>query len=182
MPVGLLEQTRATLGFTDLTIVSKIGTMFRDEPDAAEATLMNYSELQFILAEAANRGLISGGDAAAQAYYEEGIATSFEFWNTAMPANYLTQPAVAYNGSNALELIIQQKWLANFLVGFEGWLDFRRTGLPALPEPLDNTNSGEVPSRFFYPNEEQLLNTANWQEAVNRMGGSDNINTKVWWE
>lgn len=181
MPVGLLEQTRATLGFTDLTIVSQVGTMFRNQPDVAEATLMNYSELQFILAEAAAKGLIPGGDAAAQAYYEEGITRSFEFWEAEMPAGYLSQPGVSYNAASAMELILQQKWLANFMVGFEGWLDFRRTGLPALREPLDNTNNGSVPSRFFYPNEEQLLNTGYYNEAVTRIGGDD-INVRVWWE
>ena len=182
MPVGLLEQTRAQLGFTELNHVSKVGTMFREQPDAAEATLMSYSELQFVLAEAAHKGLISGGDAAANMYYEQGITSSFNFWGAEIPSDYLSRDGVAFGSGETLELILTQKWLANFLVGYEGWLDYRRTGYPALPDPMDNSNNGKVPSRFFYPNEEQLLNTDNWQAAVDRMGGSDDINYSVWWE
>jgi hypothetical protein len=38
---------------------------------------MSYAELQFILAEAAQKGYIPGGDAAAEVYYLEGIWSSY---------------------------------------------------------------------------------------------------------
>jgi hypothetical protein len=42
-------------------------------------------------------------------------------------------------------------------------------------------NEGRMPVRYRYPVTVQNLNTENYQEAVDRMGGDD-INVKVWWE
>ena len=50
---------------------------------------------------------------------------------------------------------------------------------------IDNRNptaAGEVPSRFYYPTDEQALNQENYQAAVDRHGGTDDINTPLWWE
>ena len=83
------------------------------------------------------------------------------------------------------ELLIYVKLILNSYLGYEAWFDFLRTGLPVQNQLLDNRNPsapGEVPSRFYYPEDEQALNTANYQEAIKRQGGEDNINTKLWWE
>jgi hypothetical protein len=50
-----------------------------------------------------------------------------------------------------------------------------------LPKGKDLLNNGLMPVRFPYPTTVQSTNTANYEKAVERMGG-DNINTKVWWE
>lgn len=97
----------------------------------------------------------------------------------------MQQTGIAFNSDNAMEQIMQQKWMSLFMVGYEAWFDFLRTGLPVQNQLLDNRNPsapGEVPSRFYYPEDEQALNTANYQEAIKRQGGEDNINTKLWWE
>ncbi|MDD3736947.1 MAG: SusD/RagB family nutrient-binding outer membrane lipoprotein, partial [Bacteroidales bacterium] len=47
----------------------------------APATYMDYAEVQFILAEAALKGWISGGPAAAKNYYEAGVRASMEKWS-----------------------------------------------------------------------------------------------------
>lgn len=44
--------------------------------DAAPAWLLDYSEVQFILAEAALKGYISGGEDAARTYYENAVTSS----------------------------------------------------------------------------------------------------------
>jgi hypothetical protein len=44
---------------------------------------MHYSELQFILAELAFKGIITGN---AQAYYEKGVQSAIEQWGLTMPA------------------------------------------------------------------------------------------------
>lgn len=44
-------------------------------------TFMEFSEINFIAAEAAQRGLIPGGEAAAKQYYEEGIRASMHRWS-----------------------------------------------------------------------------------------------------
>lgn len=155
---------------------STLGVIFRDQPAGVNAVIMLYSELQFALAEAAQRGLITGS---AQQYYEAGIRASFEYYNVPLPANYLTQTSVAYNGS--LEQIITQKWLASMLVGYEGWFNFRRTGFPALTPAIDNTNNDLIPVRYRYPDTEKAVNPSNYNTASARIGG-DTYDSKGWWE
>ena len=179
MPNGLSEDNASTYNGGARNVSRLNQPLFFDSPNSVKAALMQYAEVQFILAEAAQRGMITGD---AQTYYENGIAASFEYWETEqdIPA-YLSQPGVAYDGE--LETIITQKWLASFLVGYEAWYDFRRTGFPSviIPGP-DNVNEDEVPVRFMYPSVEQTLNGDNYESAVAAMGGDDNINVKGWWE
>lgn len=155
---------------------STLGAIFRDQPAGVNAVIMLYSELQFALAEAAERGLITGS---AQNYYEEGIRASFAYYNVAMPATYLSQTNVAYSGR--IEQIITQKWLASMLVGYEGWFNFRRTGFPVLTPAIDNTNNDLIPVRYRYPDTEKAVNSENYNAGSLLMGG-DTHNGKGWWE
>lgn len=164
-----------SLGQYNLAEYSTLGTIFREQPAGVNAVIMTYSELQFALAEAAQKGWISGS---AQNYYEAGIQASFAYYNTPLPSNYLTQSGVAWTGD--LSQIITQKWLASMLVGYEGWLNYRRTGFPALNVGLDNLNNDQVPVRYRYPDTEKAVNTTHYNEAVARMGG-DSYNEKSWW-
>lgn len=168
----------ATRGNYDFSEISLPGEIFREQPDGVDAVFMRSSEVQFALAEAAEKGWI---DAAPEAFYEEGIRSEFEYFGLPLPPGYLTQSAVALNGQDVLKKIITQKWLASMLVGYEGWLEYRRTGFPALMIAAENLNNDRLPVRYLYPSPEQALNAANYQEAVNRMGG-DNLNAKGWWE
>lgn len=178
---GLLNgQNRETIAAQgiDLNDISLFGFIFRDIPDGVDAQFMQYAELQFALAEAAARGYITGD---ARTYYEAGIAASFAYWGAALPADYLTRPAVALNGTNDLDRILTQKWLSLINCGHEAWLEVRRTGIPALKPGPDNLNDGRYPVRYLYPESEQATNAANYQAASARMGGDD-INSKGWWE
>ena len=74
-----------------------------------------------------------------------------------------------------------QKTLALWNVDYQGWFDYRRTGLPELEAGPDNENQGLYPVRFLYPSSEQTLNEINYKAAVEAIGG-DNINAKGWWE
>jgi len=38
-----------------------------------------------------------------------------------------------------------------------------------------------MPSRFTYPDNQQIKNTENYMEAIQMIEG-DNINSKVWWD
>lgn len=179
LPNGLSENNASTFNGGASNVSRLNQSFFYDSPNSVEAPLMQYAELQFILAEAAQRGLISGD---ARAYYEAGIQASFDFWNTDQDMDaYMTQTGVAYDGE--LETIMTQKWLASFLVSAEAWYDYRRTGLPSFIIPgQDNVNSDRVPVRFFYPDSEQTLNAENYDRAIGAMGGEDNLNAKGWWE
>lgn len=148
----------------------------------AKGYVMGYPELQFILAEAVQKGMITTGNTA-QWHYEEGIKASFNYFQSTIPGNYLTQPGVAFNNTDALELIGTQKWIALFFGGLEAWFDWRRTNLPELVAGRDNVNNDKIPVRFAYPRSEQTLNPASRTAAVSAQGWSDDTyNQKVWWD
>lgn len=165
--------------------ISRVGSLFYQGAvtptglNVAKGYIMGYPELQFILAEAVKKGLVNTGKTA-QWHYEEGIKAAFDYVASSMPGAYLTQPGVAYNEANALELIGTQKWIALFFTGLEAWFDWRRTGIPKLVAGRDNVNGGKIPVRFAYPRSEQTLNAANRDAAVS-IQGPDDYNTKVWW-
>ncbi|WEK34299.1 MAG: SusD/RagB family nutrient-binding outer membrane lipoprotein [Candidatus Pseudobacter hemicellulosilyticus] len=161
---------------------------------AAQSILLSYSEVQFTLAEAAERGFIPGGSGAAETYYTNGINDQFSYYASRIPSNYtfptaadivpgtgyFDQSTVAYTGNQAqkLEKIYLQKWLSLFLVGYEAWTEWRRTGYPAIV--AGPVSPGYVPSRVLYPADEQTINADNYREAVQWLGGSDALNTKLW--
>ncbi len=175
-------QSRETISTRaiELNDISLFGTRFRDVPDGADAQLMQYAELQFALAEAAQRGYISGD---ARAYYERGIAASFDYYGVALPGDYLAQTAVAWSDNPDANLtnILTQKWLSLINVGHEAWFNVRRTGVPRLTPGPDNLNDGRYPVRYLYPESEQATNSENYRAAAERIGG-DNINSLNWWE
>ena len=145
-------------------------------PNANDGRLMIFSEVAFILAEAAQRGWIS---ADAKEMYEMGISMNFDYWGVVMPNDYLRRVDVAYNGE--LEQLINQKYIALFYTDFQGFIEFKRTGFPNTITPGPDAFYSEYPSRFEYPSKEQALNGNNYNIAVERQG-PDEITTKVWWE
>jgi hypothetical protein len=158
--------------------------------NVARGIIMNYSELQFILAEAVERGLVTS-TTTAETFYNEGIKSNFDYYRELVPAayginvtptsGYYTQPAIVYTGTSQqkLEKIAFQKWIALMFTGLEAWYDWRRTGLPTIVPGADNLNNNLVPVRFIYPLSEQALNKTNRDAAVSRQG-ADDINTKIW--
>jgi hypothetical protein len=178
------------VGYTFACLVCNDAGQAPPDPAAPRAVLMGYSELQFLLAEARERGLITSGNA--EEFYNNGIKANFNYWKLIVPpqygievtppASYYTQQAVAYTGTAAerLDKIYFQKWVALYFNGLEAWFDWRRTGKPVILPGANNLNNNKVPVRFIYPLNEQSLNGANRQEAVSRQGGTDDINTKMW--
>lgn len=173
-------QTRETIAAEgiDLNDISLFGAIWRDVPDGVDAQYMQFAELQFALAEAVERGYISGD---AKAYYENGIKAHFAYLGAVLPADYLSQDNIALNGENHLGKILTQKWVSLISNGHEAWFNVRRTGIPKLIPGPDNMNDDRFPVRYLYPEGEQATNTEHYQEAVRAMGG-DNINAKGWWE
>lgn len=138
--------------------------------------LMTYAEVEFIKAEAAQKGYTTAN---ARVHYEQGVKAAIEQWGAVMPANYFQNAAAAYNGT--LERIMLQKYFALFFNDYQQWFEYRRTGLPVLPRGQDLQNGGLMPVRFRYPLVVQTNNGTNYRNAVESMG-SDDVNTKVWWE
>jgi hypothetical protein len=168
---------------------------------------VTYAQTSLLLAEAAHRGWITGGEAAAQTYYEAGIRADMNSYslviartkptNAAVPIlpsvsvaeqdAYILQPSVAYSAANALNLINTQYWIASFLNSPEAWANYRRTGFPALTRNkyndalLANGGDGYV-HRFTYPDAELPKNKLNYQAAVTAMGGTDDLVSRVFWD
>lgn len=175
---------QANIGYKGAPSGYAYGTTFNYQPSNMNQNLSKaplnilifpYAELQFILSELSFKGIIPGN---AQNFYENGVKAAIEQWGTAVPANYFANSNVAYN--NSLERIMLQKYVALFFVDQQQWFEKRRTGFPILPNNGGLLNNGMLPSRLMYPPNPRVLNSTNYQAAVQQMGG-DNINVKVWW-
>lgn len=157
--------------------VSHFGTRLMDPTNPA--SLMDYSEVSFMLAEAAERGFNVGGTA--EEFYNNGIQASFDYWGATNLSDYMANPDVAYSTAPGTwrQKIGLQFWLAMFNRGFEGWTVWRKFDWPAFQLPVDNMNP--LPFRYTYPVDEQNLNEANWEAASNAIGG-DSQQTKIFWD
>ncbi|MEJ5053748.1 SusD/RagB family nutrient-binding outer membrane lipoprotein [Sphingobacterium sp. MYb382] len=145
--------------------------------------ILNYSELQFTLAEAAVKGWINAKTA--KEYYEAGTKSAIELWSLELPANYLLGEHVVWNEaaslSQKMQLIHQQKYYSLFFTDLQSWFEFRRTGYPELPILSGHLNNGIMPARLNYPVYLQSANPINYNAALQNQG-PDNINTLVWWQ
>ncbi len=82
-----------------------------------------------------------------------------------------------------LQVIGEEKWVALYPLGYDSWSEWRRTGIPALQPAPDAINSGAIPTRYNYPNDETTLNTTNYQAGVSGLSpATDNNTSKVWWD
>jgi hypothetical protein len=144
--------------------------------------IMNYAELQFILAEAALKGYINKDP---ETYYKNGVKASVELWGTTIDDSYFDNPAVSFTasaqGQDQLKKIQLQKYLAMMFTDFQQWYEYRRTRALDLYVGPGVQNGGRMPSRMVYPTLVQTLNRTNYDKAVAAMGGNS-INEKVWWE
>ncbi|MBR9921554.1 MAG: SusD/RagB family nutrient-binding outer membrane lipoprotein [Bacteroidetes bacterium] len=177
---GLLNGPDASQTSISVADYSLTGMVFRESTGMLDANFLTAWEVSFLLAEAAERGLIT---ADAQALYESGVSLAFAYWNTELPADYLTAGPAAYgdNGADKVEQIITQKWIANTINGYEGWIEYRRTGFPALKTISASLNNDLIPVRMPYPTEEDALNNANFSKAAAATNGNS-INAGVWWD
>ncbi|SDT31345.1 Starch-binding associating with outer membrane [Maribacter dokdonensis] len=173
---GLLNGIDASVGIS-LADYSLLGTIFRENTGLLDANFMTSMETHFLLAEAAERGFIS---ADTQTLYNTGVTQAFAYWQVELPENYLTEDAPFDNG-NIIENIITQKWIANSINGYEGWIEYRRTGFPQLKTISASLNNNLIPTRMPYPSEEEALNNANYTQASNNTDGNS-INVPVWWD
>lgn len=145
-----------------------------------EAVLLDYAEVEFILAEAAERWSITG---AAATHYNNGISASVTYWGgtQAQADAYLLEPAVAYAtaAGGFKQKIGTQKYLALYNRGYDAWTEWRRLDYPVLT-PAANAKS-VIPLRLTYPTSERTLNRANVESAATAIGG-DVVATKLFWD
>lgn len=175
IPNGLLVGDASSLGFTK---TSKPGTYFR--APHAPAVILSYAESLFDRAEAAARGFTTED---AGSLYEQAVTAALNQYGigTADIAAYLAQPAVKYDAANYKKSIGEQKWIALFGQGLEGWTEWRRLDYPVLQPAVAGTLGGKIPVRFIYPGTEQSLNKTNYSAAVAAQG-ADVLTTKLWFD
>lgn len=148
-----------------------------------------YSELKFLLAEATLKGW-TNKYGTVEDLFKEGIKESFNYYHMPDSAEAYINRLNIYNGTQEnpflgsdkeaqLEQIINQKWLAIFPNGNEGWAEFRRTDYPRLHNHLNNRDpqipQGKFIKRVGYPVAEYDLNNSNVPKDVNQ-------GTRVWWD
>jgi hypothetical protein len=150
------------------------------QPDFG-GTILDYAEVEFMLAEAVERGYNVGGTA--EEHYNNAIKASFEFWGgTEAEADaYLQQPNVSYTTAPGSwkEKVGTQMWIALYNRGYAGWHTIRRLDQPSLNTPPQAVSG--FPVRYTYPIVEQTLNGANWQAASAAIGG-DVVTTKLFFD
>ncbi|MBI2731420.1 MAG: SusD/RagB family nutrient-binding outer membrane lipoprotein [Sphingobacteriales bacterium] len=175
-------------------------TTFTAEP----TFIISYPEVCFCIAEAINRGWVSGN---AESWYQNGVKAMFEFYGIKDGSNqvvfrnndgsgnvvynitfqyndYFNQPLVKYKGNNTdgLSQILTQKYLAYARnSGLQAYYQWRRTGIPVFSAGPGTGNGGIIPKRFQYPSNERSVNADNYKTAVqSQYGGSDDINAAMW--
>ena len=166
--------------------------------------LLGYSEMCFNIAEAANRGWVTGVSAAT--WYTNGVQASLDFYGikqggTIVIGNndgtkpslgtatydvnsFLTNIAYSADAATGLNQILTQKYVSFFLnSGFESFYQWRRTGVPAFKEGGVGigTPTFKIPLRWQYPVDETNYNSNNNKAALTaQYGGTDDLNAKMW--
>ena len=127
--------------------------------------LLSAAEVNFDLAEVALKGWNAGGTAAN--YYNAGVKTSFDTWGVSGNYDaYIAGSSAAFN--NTLAKIMEQKWIASWTASTEAWMDYIRTGLPALVAG-PAAKRAVLPVRFMYGNNELLYNPDNSKTAIGKL-------------
>lgn len=195
--------------FKDETFLATYGKYFSSPNRCTYADptgttfIVTYAQTQFLLAEAALRGYISGN---AKTYYENGVKAAFnqfsQFPNAsaaikiaypdgadAAAAAYLE--ANPYDASKAMEQINTQYYINCFADSYEVFANWRRTGYPdiqpAAMAPQDGAcataaDGYSIPRRFRYPTNEASVNETSYNAAVARLVNGDTFYSRVWWD
>lgn len=163
-------------GSNSFPTVSHVGEMFHDP--TLPGILLDYAEVEFHLAEAAERNFIEGS---AEDHYNTAIAASILYWGgtSAEVIEYLGQPEVAYSSDNWETQLGLQFWIAMYNNPFQGWTVWRKFDDPQLNRPADT--GLPVPLRYTYPVNEQNLNEVNYLAASEAIGG-DEQQTSIFWD
>jgi hypothetical protein len=163
--LGRLSTTEAD---PDFTVYSQINEFYAGID--APLSIFNYSEILFLKAEAT---LHTAGVAAAEPIYHQAIQSSMDKLGVSPgdASAYITSRGTL-DANNALEKIIEDKVIANFL-SLENYNDWRRTGFPVL-ESLPQPFIPDVPLRFPYPLAE-ITSNSQPQHALT-------VRDKVWWD
>lgn len=189
---------------------SRTNEIYRFSYAGVPAIRLGYGDMNFILAEAAERGWIDGS---AKTYYNNGVKASLEFvktWFTKFSyngveydpshgreitdeyiANYLQAPETAYAVSGSQKDRLHQIWMQSYIANYfnqsyDEFFNYRRNGYPEWPvNPNANLNDGDptkIPSRWLYPTSEYNYNNEKRAAAVKAQGwgAEETVNDIMW--
>ena len=147
-----------------------------EDPTLGSA-LLDFAEVEFLLADAAARGWSVGGSAAD--HYNAAVTASIEAWggSASDAATYLAQTDVAWDASMWKQRIGVQKWIAMYTRGNEAWATQRQYDYPAMN--VAEEAQTVTPYRMSYGIDEYSLNGTNVAAA---RGGNDDQFSKVFWD
>jgi hypothetical protein len=138
--------------------------------------LISYWEVKFIEAEALIR--TGGSDANALEALKDAVEANMLYVgvDAADTAVYVDALTLSGSEANKIETIINEKYKALYgNAPIETWVDFRRTGFPALvanPDAQSSLNPSRIiPRRFLYPITERTTNKTNYDAAISAQGG-----------
>lgn len=168
----------------NINIFGGTGSVVYDAP----FFFQTYAEVEFMVAEAAERWGLAGGDV--EAHYNAGVTAAMDYLSlyghgvdiTSSQINaYLT--ANPFVPAQALKMINEQYWVATFGNGLESYSNWKRSGYPVLipAEVAADLTGGKIPRRFVYPSSEKLNNPVNVAAATAQQGG-DELLTRMWWD
>ncbi len=161
--------------------------------------LITRAELDFLKAEAKTKGWNIPGNSDAEAFYEDGVLKSMQMLNEFYLKGDQKLTADEINnfikknplGNNPKETINTQAWILHMMNPAEAWANLRRSDYPVLKDRAKLETFGDftyddenlqTPVRLRYPMLEGKYNTANYKEAIDRMGGKDDWHHRLWWD
>jgi len=157
--------------------------------------IMTYSEVQLLFAEAKLRWPTLATGSTVEEHYNKGVNAAMEllsgtyktsiitadekqnYWQThPFPATYQQQ----------LKCINEQLWILHLTNPTEAYANWRRSGYPILKNANEygaiTIDAQTIPRRLPYPLFEKSYNPLNYQQAIDRLGGTDNWIKGVWWD
>ena len=159
--------------------------------------VMTSAEVKFLMAEATVKKW-NVGSALAEDLYKQGVRAAMDFLTDNYGCTATTDAefdafiqdkgAFGHTDNQKLEAINTQAWILHFTNPAECWANVRRTGYPKLKSPAEYgfgqylTGGTEIPVRLCYPVLESSYNKKSYNEAIERMGGTDNWHSLLWWD
>ncbi|AWV99351.1 SusD/RagB family nutrient-binding outer membrane lipoprotein [Arcticibacterium luteifluviistationis] len=181
LDTGTLQDFLGKTGANPMEEFSVINPLLLEDDESY--VFMNYSEVEFLLAEAAERGI--GGASDAAGHYAKGVKAAIQQYDlydaSFVVSDEVADAYIAANPYNGLESIGEQMWVSKFFNWWEAWADWKRTGFPKLTPVnyLGNITNGTIPRKLRIPNSELSTNPDNFQSGATL---PNEYTTRVWWD
>ena len=159
--------------------------------------VMTSAEVKFLMAEATVKKW-NVGSVSAEDLYKQGVRAAIDFLTDNYGCTATTDAefdafiqgrgTFGHTDNQKLKAINTQAWILHFTNPAECWANVRRSGYPKLKSPAEYgfgqylTGGTEIPVRLCYPVLESSYNKKSYNEAIERMGGTDNWHSLLWWD